>query len=150
MKQSIKVRKATEEDSIDRLVEMTRKQAAVVYPNHTFDEEYAKEYFATVLHLPNFQMFVAYEDDILVGFIVCIVQELPFYRGLLVSTEIPWYVDKCKNRRKIWFLLLEEHEKWSKEMGCDYITIGNYDDRLTSVYQENDYEIQSETLRKKL
>ncbi len=95
-------------------------------------------------------LFVAYEDDTLVGMLTAFHSSYMFMTDVQIAYELPWYVRPCGDRRAAWFGLLEEYEKWAKEMGCDLLTIGNYNQRLLPVYERRGYSLYSETLRKRI
>jgi len=100
--------------------------------------------------VPDTVLIVAYLDNKLVGLLGAIVRRQMFSHSLRSAYEMPWYVKPCKNRKKVWFELLNAYESWAKKEDCDILTIGNYNKRLLPIYEKKGYSLYSETLRKRL
>lgn len=136
----INIRNAVEEDLLDCLMLFKQFHKESKIP-HTWSGSKAEQVFKASLESDTFNVIVATLDKEIIGFIVCLVYELPFAVER-IATDVAWFVHKDYRNTSAAFRLLSEYEKWAKEKGAKYINLAyleNVSD-LSRVYTKRGYK----------
>ena len=95
-------------------------------------------------------LYLAFEDDKIMGIMGLMAVQEPFLKDVKVCREMPWYIRPCTSRVALWRMMLKDYENWAAEQGCDGIMLGNYDDRLSSIYERMGYIPHNATMTKRI
>lgn len=107
--------------------------------------------FLRAIELDEIVLFVAEDNDKLVGMLVGVVNESLFSNDKIAS-ELAWFVEKEYRGTSVALRLLVEFEKWAKLQGCSFIAMIDLHrvNNLENMYNKLGYELAEKTYMKKV
>lgn len=107
--------------------------------------------FLRAIELDEIVLFVAEDNNKLVGMLVGVVNESLFSNDKIAS-ELAWFVEKEYRGTSMALRLLAEFEKWAKLQDCSFIAMIDLHrvNDLENMYNKLGYELAEKTYMKKV
>ena len=84
-------------------------------------------------------IFLLREEDKIVGYLAAAASPHPFFPHIKTAAQYGWYVDKVFRKEASW-ALIDAYEQWAKTIGCNLVTLANYNTpKLSEAYVARGY-----------
>jgi len=118
-----------------------------------FNRDKTEKFVEFLLDSPHGSVFVALDENKLVGIILGIASEPAFAHGL-AATELAWWVDPDYRGTKVGPELMKHYEDWCDSIGANVCVMSTYPkvspESLGKFYERNGYELGEISYRKVL
>jgi GNAT superfamily N-acetyltransferase len=103
-------------------------------------------FIATFLVTGGGVIFVAEQDDEIVGIMACCIQPRQLlYKDKIIAMEPFWYVAPDHRKTGLGVLMLKKYEDWARDLGCDGIQCGSLDEDTNKLLEALNYNKQITT-----
>jgi GNAT superfamily N-acetyltransferase len=142
------IRKATKDDTLQLFV-LCKEFSKEAPPEYKMDPKKVQRVIEASFETPAMEIFVAEEDNEIVGFLVAFLS-VTMFSDDIVASELAWFVSKEHRNARTAFKLLDSLEDWGKAMGAKSIVMADIQglQSLSPLYKRRGYSMAEVTYRK--
>jgi GNAT superfamily N-acetyltransferase len=125
---------SNEADTLDVLALVVKHLETAPLAKHGIDEAHVYDLILTFRSRDRV-IFLLREEDKIVGYLAAAASPHPLFPAIKTAAQWGWYVAP-EHRKEASWSLIDAYEQWAETIGCNLITLANYNTpKLSEAYE---------------